>query len=234
VIGKLRERRLVAKDTYEMTFSLSERITFLPGQYVTISIPQPVYEDYQLNRRIFSLVNSPTQNDIAKILFRYRDSGFKRNLVEMTVGSEVRIEEPVGMFQLPDDETIPLVFLATGVGAAPFVSALSLLREQKSQRQITFFFSNYSSETTPYFDLLTNLTKDLASLRLVPIMTRDEKWTGEKERVSINMIKSHIQEFARANFFLAGLPEFVDYLVRQLLEAGIPKESVAQESFDGY
>lgn len=234
MIGKLSERTLVAKDTYEVTFSLSERITFLPGQYVTISIPQPVYEDYQLNQRIFSLVNSPTQNNIVKVLFRYRDSGFKRNLVEMTAGSEVEIEKPVGMFQLPDDETIPLVFLATGVGIAPLLSALSFLGEKKSQRLIWCFVSNYSSGTTPFLKQLKSFSKDLINFRLILVMTRDKNWSGEKERVSRKMIEKWVPEFARANFFLAGLPEFVDDLVKELLAAGVSKDKILQESFDGY
>lgn len=234
MIGKLKERTAVAKDTYEMTFSLLDKISFSPGQYVTISIPHPKHEDYQMNERIFSLVNSPTQNDIAKILFRYRDSGFKNNLLEMEIGGEVQIAQPMGLFELPQDESVPVVFLATGVGIAPFISKLSFLREQKSQRHIWLFFSNYSPETAPYLNFLTEINKDLANLKIFLIMTRDKNWLGEKERITVKMIKKYFPEFARANFFLAGLPEFVDDLVKQLLQAGVSKEKLLQESFDGY
>lgn len=232
--GKLAERKLVAKETFEMTFSLTQKVSFSPGQYVTISIPHPKHEDYQMNERIFSLVNSPTQNDIAKILFRYRDSGFKNNLLEMEMGDEVQIAQPIGLFELPQDGSVPIIFLATGVGIAPFISKLGFLREQKSQRHIWLFFSNYSSETAPYLNFLTEINKDLPSLKIFLIMTRDKNWLGEKERITVKMIKKYFPEFARANFFLAGLPEFVDDLVKQLLETGVPKDKIMQESFDGY
>lgn len=234
MIGELVKREIIATNTYEITFSVSNKLKFLPGQYTTITISNPKQEDYQMNQRIFSLVNSPTQNGMVKIVFRYRDSGFKNNLLQMRAGEKVWIDKPIGIFDLPKDDSIPLVFLATGVGIAPFISKLSFLREQRSRRNIWLFFSNYSSETAPYLNFLAETKKDLVNLTTFLIMTRDKNWPGEKERVTVKTVRKQLPGFARANFFLAGLPEFVDDLMKQLLEEGVPRGSLFQESFDGY
>lgn len=235
MIGKLLNRQEVAVNTIEMTFGLSREIAFTPGQYTTVKILKPKHEDYQMNERIFSIVNSPTQKGVVKILFRYRDSGFKKNLKEMVLGEEVEIDQPIGMFNLPEDKTIPLVFLASGVGVAPFMSVLENMGETNDKnREIIMFFSNRTVANAPYLKELEKLSESLKNFRLIKIFTREIAPNFESERITLEMIKKNVSEFARANFFLAGQPEFVEDLVKQLLASSVPKEKITQESFDGY
>lgn len=235
MIGKLLNRQRVATNTVEMTFGLSREISFTPGQYATIRIVKPRLEDYQMNERIFSIVNSPTQKRKIKILFRDRNSGFKKNLKKMALGEEVEIDQPIGMFNLPEDKTIPLVFLASGVGVAPFMSVLENMKQTgDDDRKVIMFFSNRTVVGAPYLKELKELSEALKNFHLIETFTREVVLNSGTERTSLEVIKKNVSDFARANFFLAGQPEFVEDLVRQLLEDGVPKEKVTQESFDGY
>src|SRR5438093_824900 len=115
--ARIREKREVATGTLLVVFDLlGHEVDFRPGQYFFVNLLDPPYEDEKGPRRHFSVVTSPNERGVLGFCTRLRDSGFKRSLKELPVGTEVDVEEPKGNFLLPQDTEQPYVFIAGGIG----------------------------------------------------------------------------------------------------------------------
>ncbi len=164
------DRKEVAKDAYEAVFELDcENFDFTPGQYIWVVLPELKYPDDRGNRRAFSIVSSSKdkKNQI-RCVFRKSGSGFKQTLIEMPIGSAVRIDGPFGFCTLPQEEAVPAVFLVGGVGIASVFTMVSYATMHKSSRQMILIYANSNPERTVYLDELKDLQRENKNLILVP------------------------------------------------------------------
>lgn len=121
--ARIKEKREVAKGTLMVVFDLLGReVDFLPGQYFWVTLLDPPYDDEKGPRRHISVVTSPTERGVLGLCTRLRDSGFKRSLAELPVGTEVEVEEPKGSFVLPEETDRPYVFIAGESGSPSFAA----------------------------------------------------------------------------------------------------------------
>src|SRR3989344_845129 len=162
-------KKEVAEDTYEVTFEIdNNRFSFLPGQYVWVVLPELQYPDERGNRRPFSVVSrfKGKHNQVSSV-FRKSDSGFKRTLINMPIGSAVRIEGPFGFCTLPQDETIPVVFLVGGVGIASVFTMINHATVNKSPRRIILIYVNSNPERATYLNELGNIQTENKNFTLI-------------------------------------------------------------------
>src|SRR3989344_7842471 len=123
--AKLVGNKSVAENTYELTFEIVEPgFSFTAGQYVWVILPKYDYDDPKGERRAFSICSSPANGNKISIVFRNSDSSYKKTLLKLPVGSEVNISGPFGTLALPQSPTVPVVFIAGGVGIAPYLSLI--------------------------------------------------------------------------------------------------------------
>jgi PAS domain S-box-containing protein len=163
------DREEIAEDAYEVIFELNcENFYFTPGQYVWVVLPELRYPDEHGNKRSFSIVSSfKGKNNQISCAFRKSDSGFKKTLISMPIGSTVRIDGPFGFCTLPQDETVPVVFLAGGVGITSVFTMISHATVNKSPRQIILLYANKNLERTAYLSELENLQQENKNFTLV-------------------------------------------------------------------
>ena len=140
----------------QVTFKVEGPFSFMAGQYCFVTLPNLLYPDDRLGKRHFSIVNSPNEKGIITIATRLRDSGFKKTLNELPLGSEVNLGPIAGAFTLPTDFKRPLVFIAGGIGITPYMSMLRYISEEKLPYKITLIYSNRDKNTTAYFDEISN------------------------------------------------------------------------------
>src|ERR671935_1041257 len=103
MLAKIKEKVEVAQGTLLVLFDLQgQEVDFRPGQYFWVTLLDPPYDDEKGPRRHITVVTSPTERGVLGLCTRLRDSAFKRSLAELSVGTEVEVEEPKGEFALPD------------------------------------------------------------------------------------------------------------------------------------
>ena len=159
--AKIINNRRVAENTYEISFEIFEKdFSFKAGQYIWIGLPKLKYSDPKGDRRAFSIITTPALKNRVTILFRNSKSGYKKTLIESAVGSEVSIAGPFGYLDFPRDEKTPVVFLAGGVGIAPFLCQIRYCVENKINRKITLLHANSSIEEAAYSDELSKITSE--------------------------------------------------------------------------
>ncbi len=233
--AKIKDKKEVAQGTLQVTFDLlGETVDFKAGQYFFVTLPKLHYLDDKGNRRHFSIVNSPNEKGILRMATRLRDSGFKKTLQELEVGSEVEVSPVAGSFVLSEDADRPLVFIAGGIGITPFMSMTSFATEEDLSFKITLIYSNRDQASTAYLQKLQEISIKNPNIKLVLTMTEDDSWEGEKRRIDSQFIKDYTSGLENPLYYVVGPPQMVEAVAEVLVEAGINQENIKTENFSGY
>src|SRR5687768_15443309 len=110
---RLTKRYEVAELTMAVQLERPESFTFKAGQSIDITLINPSETDGEGNGRTFSIASAPDEGMLL-VATRMRDTAFKRVLRAMPIGSEVKIEGPLGNLVLHNNQTRAAVFLAGG------------------------------------------------------------------------------------------------------------------------
>lgn len=234
---KLVSRNEVAEGTMAFHFEKPPGFTFTPGQYVNVTLINPPETDAEGNTRSFSIASAPHDGTI-EVVTRMRDTAFKRVLKTMALGTEVKMQGPVGMLTLPADVGVPVVFLTGGIGITPFLSMVSHATQTRSTQSMTLFYSNRRPEDTAYVKELQSWAKQNSHFRFVGTMTQMEKstqpWSGEKGYITEEMVAKYVPDVRQPLYFIAGPPSMVENMVAMLRHAGVEEEKIRVEEFLGY
>ena len=170
-----------------------------PGQYAFIrcSFPEP----FKGSRGIhpFTISSPPEESHIS---FTVKASGdYTERLGSLTPGSPVLFDGPYGDFVMPVEEK-PLVLFAGGIGITPFLSMLREIAKREWKEEITLFWAVRRTEDLFCMNELDRYVAQFSRFHVIYIVTRDEKWRGEKGHISENMIRHHVSQWERADLFI--------------------------------
>jgi len=233
----LRGRTHVAEGTMAFQFQKPHDFVFKAGQYIdlTISGSQPGSSNGLTHT--FSIASSPFDEELL-VTTRMRDSVFKQALSILPIGSGVKIEGPMGSFRLHNNTARPAVFLAGGIGIAPFLSMLSHATGKKLRHPIVLFYANRYLEDAAFMNLLWQLERANPRFRFVPTLTRWDKnyrgWKGETGHISAEMLVTQVGIARGPIYYIAGPPTMVAATRRTLSEAGVDEDDIRTEEFAGY
>lgn len=111
---------------------------YIAGQFIEIHLPHPT-SDNRGEKRWFTLSSAPHEPLLA-ITTHIRPSDrstFKNRLKALQKGETVSISSPLGDFVAPKNPDIPLLFIASGIGATPYRSILEDLHHRNDTRDIS-------------------------------------------------------------------------------------------------
>lgn len=234
MVGKLKSKEEITKGTLKVVFEVKEPFTFKSGQYCFITLAKLNYPDDRGPKRHFSIVNSPNEKGIITFVTRETDSGFKKTLQELPIGSEVQLGPVAGVFTLPEDHTKPLAFIAGGIGITPFISILRYIKEENLPYKITLVYSNRDQFSTAYLEELQNYQLPTNNYKLILTMTEDPNWNGEKRQIDSAFIKEYFPHVNDQYYMVVGPPGMVEAVEKALLTAGVVPENIKKENFTGY
>ena len=232
----LLERKFVAHETLSILVRRPEAFEFRAGQYVDLTIFGAPHRDALGPTRSMSIASPPGAGHL-EFVMRVRGSAFKRNIAEVPLGTEVMIEGPMDDLRFaPDDREH--VFIAGGVGIAPFLSILRETSARGDDLSGTLFYANRRPGDALYLEELERTACTIAGLRIVPTMTADrdsiEGWAGERERPGAALLRKHLSELVGPAYYIAGSPMFISHLRRVLLAEGVSDVDIGLEMYAGY
>ncbi len=221
----LLRRKTIAEGTTELAFSLDGvEFNFRAGQYVSVILPNPPFQDPRGNLREFSISSSPNNREALTVTFRDSGSPFKRGIAAIPLGIALGVDGPFGAFTLPKKTDRPLVLVAGGIGIAPFMSMARYAAEEHLPHRITLLYGNSAPERAAYREELQTL------IRKNKQFTVHERY-GE---FTAAFIGERVSDIAGSRFYIAGPPRMVAAIREALRGAGAGEDDILFEEFTGY
>jgi ferredoxin-NADP reductase len=234
---RLIDRQEVAEGTMAFHFEKPTGWTFKPGQYLDMTLLDPPETDSEGNIRSFSIASSPHEETLM-VATRMRDTAFKRVLKKMPLGSQLKIEGPLGSFTLHSNTSRPAIFLAGGIGITPFRSIVVNAARKGLANRIVLFYSNRRPEDSAFLQELQQIGSENANYRIIGVMTEMEKskgpWNGETGFIDKAMLARSIPDMAAPIYYIAGPPAMVTAMKEVLTGAGVNEDDIRSEDFAGY
>ena len=149
----------------------------------------------------------------------------------LKAGDTVELSKPEGRLYATDSSDRPIVVVAGGVGAAPFVCLLNYWFEQEVDREIYFFLGVRSKRDLLLNDLFSKWSESKDNFHYIPALSHPEEndqWTGETGYINVVLDKYFTEPFD-ADAYLAGPPIMIKYTREVLAGKGIKGDRVHRD-----
>ncbi len=230
----LESTEVKARGSYLFRFDRPDNFQFRAGQSFEVRFPR----DSRTESRTFSIA-SAEQDPFIELVTRDTGTDFKKRMLEMKPGDQVIATDAGGLLKLPEEPGSSLVFLAAGIGITPLYSMVrTLLGKQANGENIPgmlLISSNRNYDSFLYHKELMHLSQQ-PGFFYVPTITGDlpQEWNEEIGRITPEMIRRHLVEPEKAQFFIAGPPAGVKDIRDTLASMGVMPGNIFTEEFYGY
>jgi len=208
---KLKDKQLIAPDTYIFNFAIEEPLHWHAGQYGILEIKLP---SGRTGRKPFAIASAPNEKIITivtKIKPDNQDS-FKLHMLQLKKGSGAKLRGPIGSMHIKDHHK-NYAFLATGIAIAPFRAILKQLEDETTKPSITLFYVN--SGNGHYFkEELNSLKSKFENLQIIYI-TKPDRITGQTIEDTLG------KAMFDTTYFLSGSAKLINNYKRTLMGLGI-------------
>ncbi len=213
--------------------------SFKPGQYAYLSFPGrgPLAVP-----RPFTISSPPTENRFVEFLVK--DTGdWSRDAGLMPPMAEAKLWGPFGRFSYLDARgTGRFVFLAAGIGGAPFLSMIRYMADADRNARALFLWGARTRDDLAETAELSRAAGSVPGFRFVPVLSHDPRWTGERGRIDGEKLDRLVPaffgssaaafEWNSASYRLCGPYPFAREIGRLLRRRGAEKSAIHAESFD--
>lgn len=220
-----------AHNIYSFWFKPVKPIEYIAGQYTQIHLAHDNADD-RGDKRWFTLSSSPT-DELVSITTKFaksRPSSFKQTLRGLKPGTALQLADPMGDFVLPKDATIPLLFVAGGIGVTPMHSMVKFLHDRHESRKIHLVHSAQSPNELAWRTLF-----ETSGVRYSPLVQDPAgDWKGETGTLTAERIAGWATEDKRQLIYVSGPELMIEQFVAELPELGIQKDRLVTDYFPGY
>ena len=214
----------VVRETSDIStfiFKTERPLRYIAGQFIELTLVHGEPDD-RGTKRWFTLSSAPGHETISiTTKLATKPSTFKSHLWELKPGGTVDISEPMGDFVLPKDPSIPLVFVAGGIGITPFHSIIQWLVDTNQSRNIQCIYS-VNNETELLFAETLQRAFVSVNIRInQPNLTADE-------------IVTVVNGLKEKQLYVSGPEPMTESIVEQFKRQGYTQDQLITDYFPGY
>lgn len=206
----------------------SERLQFLPGQYIDFLLKDG-------KRRSFSLANAPEEDALLELHVRHVPGGFFTDHIfnVMKVKDIMRIQGPLGSFFLRESDK-PAIFVAGGTGFAPIKSVLSHALHHQVDRQMVLYWGARTLRDLYLPELPSRWQQEHDNFSFIPVIQAplpEEHWTGRTGHVH-EAVLDDFADLSGYQVYVCGAPVMVAAARRDFIARGLPAEEFYSDAFE--
>jgi ferredoxin-NADP reductase len=214
---------------------------FKPGQFVTLDLP--IHEKPGKRWRSYSIASWPDGSNIFELVIVLLEGGAGTHYLfnEISVGSEITVRGPQGVFVLPEKIERDLFFICTGTGIAPF-RAMShhLLELHIPHKEIYLIFGCRKFGDCLYRAELTELEKRSPLFHYIPVFSRETPGDPANRTGYVHAVYEEICRgkwpaedpgMLSPSFFLCGWKNMIDEAKQRIQMLGFDRKSIHQELY---
>jgi CDP-4-dehydro-6-deoxyglucose reductase, E3 len=225
--------RMLAPTVREITLDPGPGFAFVPGQWVSLRVPQPGGEELG---RAYSIASPPRDDgrfDLA--VTRVEGGPGSSYLHTVEPGAVFQVTQAQGFFTLAQP-TRPVVMVGTGTGVAPLRSMLfSASREaQAPPMPFVLLFGVRTEQDILYRAEFEALEHTWAAFRFVPTLSRPAAgWAGRRGYVQVHLPEIIAALGGDCDVYACGLNRMLREVRRVLKEdLGLPRQRIHTERYD--
>lgn len=240
VAAVVTSRRDVSTGLWIVRIKPDEKITFLPGQYATVGLP----EEARLVERPYSIASSAREAELEFFLELVPGGHLSSHLYDVAAGGRVYVRrDPKGRFLFDEQSGHACHFMiATVTGAAPFVS---MLREFVNRHEegrpapyhIALLHAASISRELGYCEELSGYARRYSWFTYIPTVSRvwlEPGWSGERGRAE-DVLRKYMDTLGfdsdATTAYACGNPEMIENVKAVLERSGFPKAFIRQEAY---
>lgn len=212
-------------------FRPEKPVEYISGQFTQMQLPLD-HPDTRGSKHWFTISSSPTEAMIA-ITTKFapnHGSTFKHALEKLKPGAKLNLADPMGDFVLPKNKSMPLLFVAGGIGITPYRSIIKWLVDTGERRDIHLVYGVRDKRELAFLDLFKQY-----DMKFTPIVTEpDSGWKGEKGLLSAKRILELAGEKSNRLIYISGPEPMVEKFVDDLDKLNVPKSRLVTDYFPGY
>lgn len=236
-------------DTKRIRFHLNspQNFQFTPGQYVFLKVPDEYVSEWNARyktahkeiSRPYSFASSSSRLPVFDLIIKLASAPPGKNVPPgiastyihsgLKTGDDVRFSGPTGNLYLRRNTGRPVIIIAGGTGAAPFLSLLEYWFENRfeTNNQIYFFFGVRSKRDLFYDERFRAWAseKKLRYYRALSNPAPEDRWDGETGFIQA-IVDKHVAAPSDADAYLAGPPIMVRETVKVLNSKGITTDRI--------
>jgi predicted ferric reductase len=205
-------------------------LRFSPGQFAWLTLGD---SPFHVKEHPFSFASSAERS--GSLEFTIKGLGdFTNTIKDRQPGDIAYLDGPYGVFTVERYPHSPgFVFIAGGVGIAPFMSVLRTLADRGDQRPLLLIYGNQHWERVAFREELDELQKHLA-LQVVYVLTEPpENWEGDRGYIGLELLTKNLPANRREfDFFICGPTPMRKAAEFALHHLHIPLKRVHSELFD--
>ncbi len=214
-------------DTKTLRFTRPQEFTFIPGQFVNVTLRLP---GGQRVRRAYSIASSPLEEQLDLTVRRLPDGLVSAILTEeVTVGHSLSLKGPYGRFLLEDKR---MMWFAGGSGIVPFRSMWRYIEQKALATDFVLLYAIRDVEHLIYRSELNVMLQ--AGKNISYTFTREAPggWTGLRGRINRNMLETVVPDAGDTIFYACGPPAMCRSIVCDLTGLGVPRDGIRTEEYD--
>lgn len=221
---------------------------FRPGQFLTFKLS---LEDTQTSQpksvvRCYSLSDAP-RNDNYRISVKRVPApadrpelppGLSSNFFHDRVqpGSRLLVRAPSGHFHMMEEELLPMVLIAGGIGITPMLSMLNSVLQHGPDREVWLFYGVRNGDEQMMKGPLQALARTHENFHLHVCYSAPREGESEGDdyqhrgRVDLALLRATLK-MMRYQFYVCGPRAMMESIVPGLEEWGVPSGDIYYESF---
>lgn len=203
-------------------------LRFVPGQYGYLKLGSP----YSLDEHPFSF--SSSSEDRGRLEFAIKELGdFTNQIGQVPPGTTAFVDGPHGSFSTDLTPAPGYVFIAGGIGIAPFMSLVRTLADRGDPRPVLLLYGEKRWDDVAFREELDDLRARMALAVVYVLEQPHEGWEGETGFVTEAVLRRHLpREGFERHVFICGPNPMIDAVERALVACGVPDRNVTAERFD--
>ena len=207
--------------TIRVSWQGIDQFTFLPGQFMMVSVPGFLNKGGFPLKRAYSIASAPSDKGFIEFtVTRKTPEGLSYRLHQCKVGDPIVCDGPAGHFKLIEPMQ-KVTFIAAGSGIS---SMRSMYRHMLhiGRHDFTILFGFHAPEDFIF-------KHELEHLNVIPAITvEDASWKGKKGRVT-ELIPFVFPDAPSRQFYLCGSLMMVEDTIKVLTGLGVERKNIFRE-----
>ena len=213
----------------ELMLPASERLQYLPGQYVDVLLRDG-------RRRAFSLANAPREDDRLELQIRHIPGGTFSEYVfhHLKERALLRLRGPLGSFYLRKQDHRPIILVAGGTGFAPIKAIVEGALAGGFPGKVHLYWGVRAHRDLYMHDLAEAWTSEHDRVEYTPVLSEplpEDQWSGRRGFVH-EAVLADFADLSPFTVYVSGPPIMVKAARESLVARGLDPARFHSDSFD--